>query len=722
MKRYYLLFLPLLSSLVLSAQSFYAISIDYGLYSINLEDCSIDFIIDVDFNQVYDIAFHPNGSLYGIGRNGDLLEIDILTGTVTTVHVFPTLNNQTRFNALVISSDGIIYTADEDGEFYSFDLNTNTETYLGNIGFGSSGDITYFQGNLYLGAANQRIVLIDLDNPSNSTILIDDLVNSNIFGLTSHNENCIEKTYVVSTTSGLGSSALFELEWETNSALPLCEFGIGFFGSATLSEHLSSSPPMAIQDSVLNHTSCNAENGSILINAFGGYGQLQYSIDGVNFQISNLFENLEAGTYTITISDESDCLIMQEVIIENSEGPTFDGTTFVNTTCGEDNGSINAFANATAGISGYSIDQINYQDSNIFDNLSPGNYTISTIDENGCSAIMDIEIETSVGIQIDSITTENPTCVDNIGSITAFANSDNAILEYSIDEINFQSSNTFENLSPGNFQLTIIDENDCSVTQEVQIETNSSLEFNAIEIVNTSCGLNNGSITAFANGGTSPFEYSIDPMNSQSSNNFENLSPGDYLVSVTDIDGCISIVEVNISNSTVLSIESIETNTAPCGQTTSEVSFDINGEPDSIQLFIDEVQYSQWDNISGLGSGTHDVLLIDHSDCSIDTSFVIFENDCPIYIPNTFTPNGNGVNNYFKIYPHPFFSANFISFTIYDRWGELIFEIKDFEAEDLNWDGTFKGEFLNAGVFVYSLKYQLPSGAIEYIKGDITLL
>jgi len=63
-----------------------------------------------------------------------------------------------------------------------------------------------------------------------------------------------------------------------------------------------------------------------------------------------------------------------------------------------------------------------------------------------------------------------------------------------------------------------------------------------------------------------------------------------------------------------------------------------------------------------------------------------------------------------------------ISLRIFSRWGELVYLQKDFAPSENHWDGTHKGEPLNAGVFSYVLELQLKDGTTSMVKGDLTLL
>ena len=87
-----------------------------------------------------------------------------------------------------------------------------------------------------------------------------------------------------------------------------------------------------------------------------------------------------------------------------------------------------------------------------------------------------------------------------------------------------------------------------------------------------------------------------------------------------------------------------------------------------------------------------------------------------IYVPNTFTPNGDKLNDVL------FVRGNYIDemeFYIYNRWGEKVFESKD---NDLGWDGRFKGEELGSDVFGYHLRCRCFNGQEYTAKGNVTLL
>ncbi|MDZ4663881.1 MAG: gliding motility-associated C-terminal domain-containing protein [Bacteroidota bacterium] len=103
--------------------------------------------------------------------------------------------------------------------------------------------------------------------------------------------------------------------------------------------------------------------------------------------------------------------------------------------------------------------------------------------------------------------------------------------------------------------------------------------------------------------------------------------------------------------------------------------------------------------------------------CTVNDQICIeITQDHLIYVPNSFTPNSDGLNDEFKVYGD---GLSIIKMTIYDRWGkELYFK----EGDDAMWNGTYKGEMCEEGVYIYRFLYRAISGQKIYKAGSITLL
>jgi gliding motility-associated-like protein len=109
----------------------------------------------------------------------------------------------------------------------------------------------------------------------------------------------------------------------------------------------------------------------------------------------------------------------------------------------------------------------------------------------------------------------------------------------------------------------------------------------------------------------------------------------------------------------------------------------------------------------------------------LDTFIVRTKCDCSRYffIPNSFTPNGDGQNDVF--YPRSSHGETKINyFRIYNRWGELLFEREHFAANDVSkaWDGTYGGNLPMPDVYVYVVEAVCEDGTVLDRKGSVTVI
>jgi gliding motility-associated-like protein len=87
-----------------------------------------------------------------------------------------------------------------------------------------------------------------------------------------------------------------------------------------------------------------------------------------------------------------------------------------------------------------------------------------------------------------------------------------------------------------------------------------------------------------------------------------------------------------------------------------------------------------------------------------------------VYVPNTFTPDGNRLNNVFSA---SVFGVNTLGIQIFNRWGELVFESNNPRFE---WDGTYQGKLCADGTYTWKIIYAANSGLEEKLVGHVNLL
>src|SRR5439155_2295578 len=122
--------------------------------------------------------------------------------------------------------------------------------------------------------------------------------------------------------------------------------------------------------------------GTIMVTAPLG-AQYTYSIDGVNFQASTVFNNVTQNTYTLTVNDAGGCSSSACVTVNTAPGtPPAPTASVIDPTCTVATGTITVTAPLGAQYT-YSIDGINFQASTVFNNVAPNSYTLTAKDATG---------------------------------------------------------------------------------------------------------------------------------------------------------------------------------------------------------------------------------------------------------------------------------------------------------------------------------------------------
>ena len=394
--------------------------------------------------------------------------------------------------------------------------------------------------------------------------------------------------------------------------------------TTTAAANITEPTAVVISGTPVTDANCNgANNGNITINANGGTGALQYSIDnGATYQTTNTFSSLSPGSYNIVVQDANGCTTTTTANITEPTAVVISGTPVTDINCnGANNGSITINANGGTGTLQYSIDNgVTYQLGNVFSNLSPGSYNIVVQDANGCTTTATASITEPTAVVISGTPVKDANCNGaNNGSITINANGGTGTLQYSIDNgATYQTTNTFSSLSPGSYNIVVQDANGCTTTATASITEPTAVVISGTPVTDANCnGANNGSITINANGGTGALQYSIDNgVTYQSGNIFSSLSPGSYNIVVQDANGCTTTTTANITEPTALSFSSVVTD-ANCGNANGGVTINASGGTSPIQYSIDNgATFQTGNNFSGLLAGSYQVQLQDANGCT----------------------------------------------------------------------------------------------------------
>src|SRR5680860_1482989 len=318
-----------------------------------------------------------------------------------------------------------------------------------------------------------------------------------------------------------------------------------------------------MQPATFTPVSCNgASDGTITAGTVaGGNTNYQYSIDGINFQITNTFSGLVAGNYTITVKDSKNCSTTQSIEVTQPAILTMQAAAFTPVSCnGAGDGTITAGTVSGGNTSyQYSINGTTFQISNTFSGLAAGNYTVTVKDSENCSTNKTIQVTQPTVLTMQAATSTPVSCNGvSDGTITAgTVAGGNSSYQYSINGTTFQISNTFSGLAAGNYTVTVKDSENCSTTKTIEVTQPALLTMQAATSTPVSCnGVSDGTITAgTVAGGNSSYQYSINGTTFQISNTFSGLAAGNYTVTVKDSENCSTTKTIEVTQPDVLTMQ-----------------------------------------------------------------------------------------------------------------------------------------------------------------------
>ncbi len=298
-------------------------------------------------------------------------------------------------------------------------------------------------------------------------------------------------------------------------------------------------------------TSCpTVNNGSITITPSTGNAPYTYSLDGGASQTGATFTNISSGSHTVIFTDALGCT--GQVTINVASGAAVTATaTPVKTSCPTSaDGSVTVVPNNGTGPYQFSIDgSAATQPTGVFSGLAVGPHSVTFTDANGCSGVVNFNIQAGPVITGTASATGASCPGISNGTITVTATSGLPPYKYSLDGGTPQTSNVFNGVSSGPHTVVITDALACNTaTINVSVSAGTAITGTATATPTTCPGVNNGKITVTPSTGTAPYQYSIDGgVTYQSSNEFTNLATGSYTITFNDANGCPATVTANVT-------------------------------------------------------------------------------------------------------------------------------------------------------------------------------
>lgn len=290
-----------------------------------------------------------------------------------------------------------------------------------------------------------------------------------------------------------------------------------------------------------------------------------------------------------------------------------------------------------------------------------------------------------------------------------------------------------DNLTAGNYNVTLTDQIGCTYIDSIVLIEPTALAFD-YEIKQPDCAGNDQGIVTLtlALGGAGMYTILVNNSPAQIVGTLPAelapLDPGLYTLTLKDANGCITSQQDTIDPVIPMIVDLGPDQTLQFGDSVLLVAVVSGGS------LLESIS---WNPLTDLSSPTtlstfvqpersisYEIMVEDTAGCKArDAIKITVDRRKRVYLPNVLYPEADAPNNYFTVYGGiQVVKVHYLR--IYDRWGSLLFEGKDFlpNIPESGWDGKDQGDWVNPGVFVYEVKVEFRDGTSDVILGDVSVL
>lgn len=475
---------------------------------------------------------------------------------------------------------------------------------------------------------------------------------------------------------------------------------------------------------LVTDVSCHAGADGEL-NATGTGGVPPYSFNWSNGLSGATISGLTAGLYVVVVLDSNQCQYTTSAVV-NQPAPIVVTETITPANCNS-----SADGEITISVSGGTPQYVfNWSNSAVTQNLTAvatGTYTVTVQDIKQCTQVKNFFVPAPLPI-LSSVAGNDPDCH---GNATGFAVIDAAggtpVYTYTWSTTPPQNGLMGIKLLGGvAYTITITDAHGCTATNSVTLNEPTPVVVTTLP-GNIKCfGGNNGTITVQASGGSGIYEYYLNGVY-QSNPVFTGLTSGTYTVVAEDNNNCVGSTNVTLTQPQAFSVNAGPDVVSVRGQTVA-----LNGSATSANGIIgylwSPAQYVTCDTCPATGAKPDSTQVFvlaatDGDSClAYDSVTVIVKYAISYFIPTAFSPNADGLNDFFEF---DILGAGTIETSVFNRWGERVY----YNPAQANgstggnaWDGSKSGKKLPADTYVYQLRVKFFDDSYEDLSGTITLM
>ncbi|MBC6365443.1 gliding motility-associated C-terminal domain-containing protein [Algoriphagus sp. AK58] len=485
-----------------------------------------------------------------------------------------------------------------------------------------------------------------------------------------------------------------------------------------------------VTENIENPSCQNPTGGKITLNVAGG--EAPYTFKWSSGATTKDLIGLSPGIYQVQIQDNKGCFLQKTFSILAPSSLELEEK-IVEPSC---QGSSNGFleVNPTGGKPPYSYLWNTGNTGKSLSNLAAGTYSVKVIDANGCSLEKQFSLVNQSTLNVKVLEVRPVSCsggADGFVSVEIKGAKGKPVVKWS----DGSAPNLLRNdLKAGTYTIEVTDESGCKITTPIQIQEFSKLQARIETAFEMDC--KNGKLIGKAwvsiQGGKAPYNVNWNT-NSTNAREISFESAGVLRATVTDALGCSIIAEekVDYPNQNTLNsrldfqYRKLTISNDPEVLVNEEIIFESEISPEIIAWewdFGDGNKSTEKDPVHIFDKpGKFEVKLTGYDMYGCSTfeinSVLVNTPEEMMVIPNAFSPNGDGLNDVFK---PKMKGINEINLEIFNSWGEKIHISSGIEST--GWDGTYKGQILPAGNFIYKVTYVTWENVQKTQTGGVTLI
>lgn len=649
---------------------------------------------------------------------------------------------------IVFLSDKPVYCPDEEIRFYAEDVSQSgaiTEYHWVYSGSDISGELTGAgPHSISFPSGGVKPIILNLESDIgcitslDTTIMVEDpiRIDATIDSISCYGYgdgrievNFTSPSQVTSAFWMDGSTDLIRTDLDPGEYTFTVRNMRGCSRSATFDLH----QPLSIEiHQILTLASCGGgADGSIELEASGTFGPFDYDF-GSGYQSQNRMDGVAAGIYRVWVRDQMGCE-EDTVVFLNEINLDLSTSIFQEPTCfGYNDGSIVVTPSGGQSPYEYDFDTTGiFSPQNRYENLVAGRYIIAIRDNDDCTAYHNLDLGQPDSIII-GVDTSHISCFGfTDGHISVEVMGGTPEYEYSWDH--GANSPQLRNLPAGNYRLAIRDRHDCPAELSLMLGEPPELLIGLLEKRDLVCyGDADGRIVVSADGGAGEYMFSLNQRGLSSVPRFDQLTAGNYIITVQDGNQCRDSIEVALHQP-----EKVEVHITTTTDSIPTIRLGETLVLGSSYTPSDRIMTWSWtpaENVDCSDCPVVDAMPVrdmhltltgtDQDGCmGMDELFIRVIPVREIGVPNVVVPGRGDQNSFVTIYGGPHI-ARILEFDVFDRWGNLLFSRENLPRNQyqLGWDGTINGQRLIPGIYVYKAHVEFIDQVIDVVSGEILVI